>query len=111
MNNQDHIEKMLEDALNSADGANRAVPRPFLYTRLKARMDRGKEGYWERTARFVTRPAVAFAGLFLVVLINTAVIAYNQPAASSYSVSDQLPAADEFSTSVATLDFTENTEP
>ncbi|MDP5122142.1 MAG: hypothetical protein NWQ46_11145 [Spirosomaceae bacterium] len=34
-----NIDKKIEETLNSLDGMNRAEPRPFFYTRLKARME------------------------------------------------------------------------
>ena len=110
MKKSDHIEKMLDDALSSADGAGRAPAKPFLFTRIRARMERNDGTAWETAVKFITRPAVAFAGLCLVIGINVGVIIYNQPAAP-FSASKQIENADEFSTSVATLDYTDNIEP
>ncbi len=39
MNKQDKINKLIEEALNSVDDAQRAEPRPFLLTRIHARMN------------------------------------------------------------------------
>ena len=112
MNSSDQIEQLVNEALNSADGAGRAVPKPFLFTRLKARIERsqGRQSAWETAGRFIARPAVAFAGLCLVIGINAVVIAYNKPVASA-SASEPVAASDEFTTSVNTLDYTVNIEP
>ena len=109
MNPEDHIEKMAEAALNSLEGAQRATAKPFLYTRLRARMEKRQEGSWEKAGRFIARPAVALAGLCLVIAINAMVIAYNNPV--SVSGGDQLATADEFTTSATTLYYADNTEP
>lgn len=34
-----NIDKKIEETLNSLEGINRAEPKPFFYTRLKARME------------------------------------------------------------------------
>ena len=64
MNKQERIDKMTDEALDSLDGANRATPRPYLFTRLAARMERQAESRWENVVRFIARPAVVIAGLF-----------------------------------------------
>ena len=38
MNKNEHINKLIEEALNSLDGAERATAKPYLFTRLNARM-------------------------------------------------------------------------
>lgn len=111
MNTNDHIDKLIDAALNSTDGAGRASPKPYLFTRLKARLDRGQESSWEKAARFIARPVVALAGLCLVISINALVIAYNNTPASNNTGQDQLATTDEFTTSVTALYYAENTEP
>jgi uncharacterized membrane protein YdfJ with MMPL/SSD domain len=112
MKNSAHIEKMVDEALNSADGSTRAGAKPYLFTRLKARMEKETDNRsaWETAGRFVARPAVAIAGLLLVICINALVIVSNRPAAA-YSPNDQIATTDEFSMSVATLEEAENIEP
>jgi hypothetical protein len=44
MKNRDkHIEKKVEQTLHALDGMERARPKPFLYTRIKARLEKGAE--------------------------------------------------------------------
>ena len=113
MNNKKHIEKLIGETMDSLDGAGRATPKPFLFTRINARLNKKEESVWETAARFITRPAVIIAGLCMIISINALVIVYNNTTGStSTTVADQLSAtADEFSTTVATLDDIENTEP
>ncbi len=70
MDKRPDFEKKAGEMLNSLDGVQRAVPAPFFYTRLKARLDRKEKNAWESTGRFLVRPVVAIAALCLILLIN-----------------------------------------
>lgn len=113
MNNKEHIDKMTAAALESLDGAARAMPRPYLLTRIKARIERNKDTSLERSGSFITRPVFVIAGLCLVLGINALVIAYNNnnTDSDSFVVNEQTVASDEFGTTVATLYDIENNEP
>lgn len=112
MNKKEQINQLIDEALASTDSVRRAEAKPFLLTRIHARMNRQTESVWEKTGWFIGRPAVAFSGLLLVILINLAVLLFNNPAdtAANGDVSAQ-SSADEFSYSVATIYDTENTQP
>ena len=69
MVNQEHIDREVEKTLGSLDGISRAHANPYLFTRIKARMQ--PNSIWEQ---FVARPVVAFAALVLVILINAFVL-------------------------------------
>ena len=109
---KEHIDKMTDEALESVEGAKRATPRPYLFTRLVARIEKGKESAWENAGRFIARPVVVVAGLCAIIAVNALVIAFNNstPAAAT-SVAEQTAMQDEFSTSIASLYDIENTEP
>jgi len=112
MKNNNNIDKMVEEALNSVDSIKRAEARPYLLTRIYARMDKDTASIWEKAGWYVSRPALAFAGLCLVLLINALVIVLNNPSAQA-TVSEQpaqLP-TDEFSYTVATIYDFENAQP
>lgn len=112
MNNKEQINKLVEDTLNSFDDVKRAEPKPFLLTRINARMSKESGTAWEKVSWFISRPAVAFTGLCLVLLINAMVIVYNKTSAPA-TVADQVAQnpADEFSYSVATIYDNENPQP
>ena len=112
MNKQEHINKLIEDALNSVDDVKRAEPKPFLLTRIQARMNKGKESAWEKAGWLIARPAVAFTGLCLIIIINVIVI-MNNDQVSAGNGADQvaLNSTDEFSSTVATIYDIENTQP
>jgi hypothetical protein len=112
MNNNDHINKLTDEALSSLDSAARATPKPYLFTRLNARMQNAKENNWDNALSFISKPVFAFASLCLVVAINAMVITYNYPAKGT-TVSDeqQYASVDEYNSSVAVLKDIENIEP
>ena len=112
MNNNDHINKLTEEALNSLDGAGRATAKPYLLTRLNARMQNEKETAWDKTLKFISRPAVALAGLCFIIAVNATVVTYNYPAAATTEgVSDeQYASVDEYSSSATVLNDIENIE-
>ena len=112
MNHEEQLNKMIDEALSSIDGAKRSAPRPYLLTRINARLRNSKEPVWERAGRFITRPVVVITGLCLIIGIHVLVIAFNNNTATpSNTVAEQQATQDEFSTNIAALYDIENTEP
>jgi hypothetical protein len=69
MTQKEKIQQEIEKTLESLNGINRAEANPFLFTRIKARMNR-KANAWDRAISFVSKPLVAVAVLVLVMAIN-----------------------------------------
>ena len=80
-----HLDKKIDEAMQSLDGIEKASPRPFFFTRLEARMQREKSR-WEVISSFVAKPIVAFACICLIIMINADVIFSS---ANSKNVTDQ----------------------
>ena len=80
-----HLDKKIDEAMQSLDGIEKASPRPFFFTRLEARMQREKSR-WEVISSFVAKPIVAFACICLIIMINAAVILSS---ANSKNLTDQ----------------------
>ena len=59
------LNKKIEEAMQSIDGIEKASPRPFLFTRLEARMQ-NERNIWSKISSFVARPVIAFACICLV---------------------------------------------
>ena len=112
MNKKENINKLVEDALSSVDSIRRAEAKPYLLTRIHARMNKETGSAWEKAGWFISRPAVAFAGLCLILLVNAMVIIVNNPADQG-TVAEQTVqvSTDEFSYTVATIYDFENTQP
>lgn len=110
-NNEEHINRLVEEAMGSIDGSKRATPKPWLLTRINARMQDEKDNSWDMALKFISRPAVALAGLCLVIAVNAMVVSYNyQP--KTTTVSDETYASlDEYSSSATVLNDIENIEP
>ncbi|HMR84893.1 MAG TPA: hypothetical protein PKE30_17225 [Niabella sp.] len=59
----------IDDILSSLDGISRADARPFMYTRVMARI-REENTFLARAVGFFARPVIAFACLSAVVVAN-----------------------------------------
>lgn len=68
------MEKKVNEALESLEGIQRAEPVPFLFTRVKARLEREQHNVWETAGSLIARPVIAFAGLFLVLCVNAYIL-------------------------------------
>lgn len=97
MKNNDHIELQVNEALNSLDDIKRAKPRPFLHTRIMASLAE-ERSIWNRMAAFVSRPAVAFAGLIIILLLNAAAL-FNASNSNMNGISRDVAVADEYNPS------------
>lgn len=76
----------IDAILESLEGLERAMPAPFLHTRIIARMDGEKGGAWSRAVQFLARPAVSISLSMLLILLNAYVL---------FSGADTLPSGSE----------------
>lgn len=106
MNKTEYIDKLIDDAINSADDIKRAAPKPFLLTRIHARMESKSSSAWEKAGWFISRPAVAFTGLCMILLFN-AIVLFNKTGNDKPTASP----VDDYSYTVATIYDFENTQP
>jgi hypothetical protein len=70
MTSKEKIQQEIEQTLQSLDGAKRAEANPFLFTRIRARMDKKSNNGWERAFSFLSKPAIAVAIVVLVMAVN-----------------------------------------
>ncbi|RYG52601.1 MAG: hypothetical protein EOO01_06295 [Chitinophagaceae bacterium] len=68
------INGKIDNALESLDGIQRATPQPWLYARVKARLQREERTVWESIGSFLSKPAIAMAGLGLILVLNVFVL-------------------------------------
>ena len=105
------IHKKIDDVMHSMDNINRASPRPFLFTRLEARMQNEKN-IWGRMSSFVARPVIAFACICFVLIINVMVIFLSNNSGDPVAQQgNELTTADEYSQVSSTLYEFENFKP
>lgn len=108
---QEKFNDKVEDAMHSIDGINKASPAPFFFTRLEAGMQREKN-IWEKITSFVTQPAIAFACIFLVIMVNAFVIFSSSNLNKAVTQqSNELATVDEYSQVSSTLYEFENIKP
>lgn len=112
MNRQEQINKLVEEAMSSMDDAQRAEPKPYLLTRINARMNKGTASVWEKAGWLITRPAVAFTGLCLIVLVNVFVVMNNKtPEPNIIAEQTSQNQADELYYTAVTIYDIDNTQP
>lgn len=106
------VEKLVEETINSFDGAKRAAAKPFLLTRVLARMQStdDTQNFWSRAGSFLSKPGVALAGLLFILLANAAIIMSNTNDANS-TAQGLTSSKDEFAINVISIYDTENQEP
>ena len=111
MNKQEKINKLVEEALSSVDDAQRAEPKPYLLTRINARINKGTASVWEKTGRLITRPAVAFTGLCMIVLLNVLVVMNKTSHSTTIAEQTAQTQADDLSYTASTIYDIDNTQP
>jgi hypothetical protein len=87
------IEQRVQEAMDSLEGIQRAEPQPYFYTRLTARLQRDEKTIWETMGSFMARPAVAVAGLCLILVLNVALLLRQDNAGSGQTapgIADQI---------------------
>lgn len=114
--NNEQLNKLVDETLNSLDGIQRANPKPYLFTRLTAKMQHKESRNWDNALRFLSRPAVAFASVLLVIAVNAMVFTMHQKTGSTSTTTTttddpQYAAIDGYNGSVSILRDIENIEP
>jgi hypothetical protein len=111
MNTQSPLQQQIEATLNSLDGVQRATANPFLFTRLQARL-LPQLGPWEKAARLLSKPALAFCIIALALATNLWVVSRQQPGQKTAKTTPTAPEQD-FATEFSTVNyaFAEPTKP
>src|SRR5215470_6327812 len=73
MKSKKDIQQEVEKTLGSIDHIQRAGANPYLFTRIKARLQK-PGGEWDKITSFITRPAIALTTLILIMGINAWVV-------------------------------------
>jgi membrane-bound ClpP family serine protease len=73
MKGKRNIQEEVEKTLNSLDGIQRAEANPYLFTRIRAGLEKEQKSFWSRALTFLSRPSVAVPAIILTVLVNTAI--------------------------------------
>jgi len=115
MRHKENIAQKVEQALNSLDGAQKASPGPFFFTRVQARLQKQRSNRWELVTSFITRPAVALGGLCIVILLNAVAFYFraesNGSAMAVSSAQNEPGYADDYGNLATNFFYDENPEP
>jgi ABC-type Fe3+ transport system permease subunit len=109
--NENDANQWAEEVMASIDNISRAQANPFLFTRIKSRIDQ-RYGMWEKIANVVAKPAFAVSSILFFIAINIAVIIsghqkQSEQVAAKSSV-DQMLAAEFINTpSYSLVEFNE----
>jgi hypothetical protein len=106
-----HIEAMVEDTLNSLNLVKPAGPGPFFFTRVQARLSRQKRNIWEEISLLLSKPAVAIAGICLIILINAVTVIDLKGTAPSIAEQNEPIYDEDYNMAVTSFYDFENTEP
>jgi len=73
MKKNSSVEKKVDATLDSIDGIEPAVPSPYFYTKVLAKINNNVTA-WEKWSTFFLRPTIAFAIICFVIVINALVL-------------------------------------
>ncbi|RPE08976.1 hypothetical protein EGT74_18355 [Chitinophaga lutea] len=107
------IQHETEQTMRSLDGAERAEPAPYFYTRLMARMQQARPAdAWDRLIALITRPSVAITALILVLGANGFMfVSQLNNSTELVETTRQQTFADEYQLGINTFYEYEKTEP
>ena len=106
-----HIEALVEDTLNSLNHVKPAGPGAFFYTRVHARLSSTKRNMWEAISLLLSRPAVATAGICLIIFINAMTVIDRNKTGPTLAEQYEPIYDEEYSMAVTSFYDIENTEP
>ena len=109
---QDQLDKLVKDTISSFDGAKRAEVKPYLLTRVNARISSmdSEGGFWSWTTGILSRPGIAFTGLLVILIVNIVII-LNNTRPGNDSTQNLSSAKDEFAITQVSVYDVENQEP
>ena len=73
MNDKKSIQEEVEKTLESLNGIQKASASPYLFTRIKARVESEEISFWNRALTLISRPSVAVPAIVFTIMINTAI--------------------------------------
>ncbi len=107
---KENINNWVNEALNSLDDVKKATGKPYLLTRLNAKIQNNSSSVWDNVLQFISKPLIAAACMLVVVAVNVIVIAKNYNT-NATPINDQIVGVDEYNTNITALNYTENIEP
>lgn len=111
MKNNLAIQDKIDAAINSINNIEAAAPSPHFYAKVLAKINNTTSTVWERWSTFFLRPAIAFATICFILVINAFVLYSKYDNQSSSSDKTGFALSDEYNESVIALYDLENEKP
>lgn len=108
-----NIQQQINEALQSLDGIAPASPRPYLLTRIQARLSsNAAQSSWETIAQFISRPIVMAASVVFLLSLNLSILLANHSAKNGADEErrSSVVVEEDFSTAMMPIDNIENAE-
>jgi hypothetical protein len=109
MNKQEKIKELVDKAFTSLDDIQKAEGKPFLLTRINAKMQPSTSTAWDTALAFISKPLVAIACMAFIIAINVFVLSSNNKTINT--TEDAYAIADDYSSSNIAINDFENIEP
>ncbi len=94
--NKTKLATLVEETLDSMNGAQRAEPAPYLLTRINAKMNREIPSAWERISLYLSRPGIAIVAVAFLIILNLVIYSFNNTI-TDINLQNLQGAADEYS--------------
>ena len=101
------ISTKVQKALDSLEGVRPVAPSPYLYTRIRARMDNRVRPLWERLSETLSRPWVATSLVAALVVVH-AFLFFNAVGREEDPTQDEQAMASNSEYAVQTTSFYES---
>ncbi len=105
-----NINNRVDAALNSLDDVKRATGKPYVLTRMKAKMQNSNSSIWDNALQFISKPMVALVCMLIIIAFNVLVISRNYNTSNTIN-EEQALTVDEYNANITALNYTENIEP
>lgn len=98
------IDALIDKTLNAFDGADRARPKPFLYTRIQSRKEKSVAGITGYMSPVLQQFGLAFIIMIIAFNIYTATTLFGNSSANDLLEENEYSFVEEFYPSTPTID-------
>ena len=112
MKNKLSINNKIDAALSSVENIQPVQSSPFFYTRLMGKISNSKITLLEKFSTFLLQPAITFAAVCVIIIINAFVLFYSNSNSNNAAAKQiEITSADEYSDAAASFYDLENIKP
>ncbi len=111
MKNNSAIQIKIDAAMSSIDNIEAAVPSSHFYAKVLAKINNTASTVWETWSTFFLRPAIAFATICFILVVNAFVLYVKYDNDGSSSDKTEFAVSDEYNEGVIALYDLENEKP